>query len=502
MATSNIIHFVDNSLYYSSQKTGKPFYAKDLPKEIITNSGKVKSHFVHLTETLNGRTIEELNKKKADEGGILVWPHSFKECKDELGQMTVLDCKFHVDGRIESLHTGNLVGWIGDGKAQIEINSRFSSTNGQDYFLYYMLSKVFHANIVNMEVGAGALKELNLLIFMFPRLLRETLIQGLFKQYVKREYNDCNIRGTIDVNRHLRYNYPPNGRIAYRTKEFSYDNSLTQLIRHTIEYMNTLPMGRAILNGCKETEECVRMIVQATPSYQKSARRQVLADNRKVVSHPYFTRYKALQRICLAILRNERISHGEQSDKVHGMLIDVAWLWEEYLACVLAENTGFTHHTSDNAFHLFDKGDETFQKVIPDYLDAENNLVADAKYIPLHRFDRLDAERAAAVYYKTIMYMYRFNDTKGFLFHPCNKEDIEYIKIQQETARLSHLIIDEEKHTISSDYNIIGTKGCLFEQGMIIPEAKDYGEFCEAMKKIEYSYNEKIIKQAQQVDSL
>jgi hypothetical protein len=140
--------------------------------------------------------------------------------------------------------------------------------------------------------------------------------------------------------------------------------------------------------------------------------------------------------------------------------------------------------------------------VIPDYLDAENNLVADAKYIPLHRFDRLDAERAAAVYYKTIMYMYRFNATKGFLFHPCNKEDIEYIKIQQETARLSHLIIDEETHTISSDYKIIGTKGCLFEQGMIIPEAKDYGEFCEAMKKIEYSYNEKIIKQAQQADSL
>ena len=117
-----------------------------------------------------------------------------------------------------------------------------------------------------MEVGAGTLKDLNLLIFMFPRLLREALKQGLFKQYVKREYNDCNIRGTIDVNRHLRYNYPPNGRIAYRTKEFSYDNTLTQLIRHTIEYMNTLPMGRAILNGCKETEECVRMIVQATPS--------------------------------------------------------------------------------------------------------------------------------------------------------------------------------------------------------------------------------------------
>jgi 5-methylcytosine-specific restriction endonuclease McrBC regulatory subunit McrC len=475
---SNRVKLLDNSFY--------------LPNNIQTNNGlkllpnvcNGKSNLSFI-KVLCARTIEEL---KADEGGILVWPHSFKECKDELGQMIVLDCKFHVDGKIESLRTGNLVGWIGDGKAQIEINSRFSSTEGQDYFLYYMLSKVFHANIVNMEVGTGSLKELNLLIFMFPRLLREALIQGLFKQYVKREYNDSNIQGTIDVNRHLRYNYPPNGRIAYRTKEFSYDNSLTQLIRHTIEYMNTLPMGRAILNGCKETEECVRMIVQATPSYQKSARRQVLADNRKVVSHPYFTRYKALQRICLAILRNERISHGEQSDKVHGMLIDVAWLWEEYLACVLAENTGFTHHTSDNAFHLFDKGEETFQKVIPDYLDAENKLVADAKYIPLHRFDRLDAERGAAIYYKTIMYMYRFNATKGFLFHPCNQEDINYIKEDNEKP----LAFTINEDLISSDYKIVDREGYLYELGMIIPNADNYETFCDKMRDIETQYKVKI----------
>ena len=493
MAKSNnrsSVQLLDNSFYSSN-----PGNYRQIPDELVRGKGKkgvVEN--LRFIDSLNGRTIEEINGKEDSGGSILVWPRSFKESENNLEQMTVLECRFDNDGKLVNLHTGNLVGWIGDGQAQIEINSRFSSTNGQDYFLYYMLSKVFHANIVNMEVGAGSLKEFNLLIFMFPRLLREALIQGLFKQYVKREYNDCNIRGTIDVNRHLRYNYPPNGRIAYRTKEFSYDNSLTQLIRHTIEYMNTLPMGRAILNGCKETEECVRMIVQATPSYQKSARRQVLADNRKVVSHPYFTRYKALQRISLAILRNERISHGEQSDKVHGMLIDVAWLWEEYLACVLSENTGFTHHTSDNAFHLFEKGGETFQKVIPDYLDAENKLVADAKYIPLHRFDRLDADRAAAVYYKTIMYMYRFNATKGFLFHPCNNADIEYIKKQQagSPSRLSHLNIDEENTQIFADYKIIDTAGCLHELGMIIPDADDYGEFCENMKKVEHNYNEKI----------
>ena len=50
---------------------------------------------------------------------------------------------------------------------------------------------------------------------------------------------------------------------------------------------------------------------------------------------------------------------------------------------------------------------------------------------------------------------------------------------------------------ISADYKIIDTEGFLYELGMIIPEAKDYGEFCEKMKDIENSYNERILEHAQ-----
>lgn len=342
-----------------------------------------------------------------------------------------------------------------------------------------MLSKVFHMNIVNMEVGGGSLKELDLLIFMFPRLLQEAMRQGLFKVYVKREYNDSNVRGTIDVNRHLRFNYPANGRIAYRTREFSYDNHVTQLIRHTIEHISKLPMGPAILTGNKEMEECVKHIIQSTPSYQKGQRRQVIADNRKVVSHPYFTKYKELQRICLAILRHERISHGAQSDKVHGVLIDAAWLWEEYLAIVL-HDVGFKHHTSKTGFNLFkeDTQDdrELFQKVIPDYIHT-NNYVADAKYIPLDYYRKMDAERAAAVYYKTIMYMYLKATPKGFLFYPYKGETNETSETKVET------------------YEINNNRNCFIHKvGLIVPSAKDanYSDFCQQMQESEASYQRKI----------
>ena len=46
------------------------------------------------------------------------------------------------------------------------------------------------------------------------------------------------MRGTIDINRHLKLNLPFNGRVAYRTREFSHDNHVTELIRHTIEYIS------------------------------------------------------------------------------------------------------------------------------------------------------------------------------------------------------------------------------------------------------------------------
>lgn len=470
---------LNDNMRYQSGDFEETRYVKSL-KFLNTTDKRI----IALLKDLSANTIQELNNNP--DGGIWVWPYTVTDSSDDLKKMKVLECAEN-NKEISSITTNNLVGFVGKGDTQIEINSRFSCSGNseqqeQDYFLYYMLSKVFHLNIVNMDVGSGSLKELDLLIFMFPRLLQDAMRQGLYKQYVKREYNDSNIRGTIDVNRHLRLNYPPNGRIAYRTREFSYDNYVTQLIRHTIEHVARHPMGAALLSESKEMEECVRNIVQNTPSYQKSAKRTVMADNRKVVSHPYFTKYKALQQLCLAILRNERISHGTQSDKVHGVLIDVAWLWEEYLAIVLSE-VEFKHHTSQNSFKLFKNVDSErcFQTVIPDYLHT-NNYVADAKYIPLHRFEHLDAERAAAVYYKTIMYMYRFATPKGFLFHPCHADDRQ----QDET-------LEGDNAIIRADYIIDNSRECtLYKLGMVIPSASKFTEFTEEMSRVESAYTAEI----------
>ena len=462
----NKLYLRDNTEHYANTDT----HATDLVK--ITNKN---SRFLKNISSCN---IEKLN----EDGSILVWPHLFKDCNNDFANMKILE----YNEKENKIQTTNLVGFIGKGNVEIEINSRFSGKengNEQDYFLYYMLSKVFSANIVNLEVGGGSLKELDFLLFVFPRLLKSAMQQGMYKKYVKKEYNDSNIRGVININRHIRYNNPPNGRIAYTTREFSYDNDITQLIRHTIEYMSTIPMGRALLNSDKEVEQYTRQIIQVTPLYQKGERRRVITANRTPLSHPYYNRYKALQQICLAILRKEKMSHGSMSNKVHGLLIDVAWLWEEYIGIIMREE-GFTHHTNKTAFKLFTRIEDgyeegkNFQNIIPDYVweQGGEKIIADAKYIPLHRFHKTDAERASAIYYKTIMYMYRFATNVGFLFHPCS---IEEAKDQDVTFH---------------DYEIANGKNChLYKVGLVIPDSnKEYKDFKDKIKDHEKEFRKKV----------
>jgi 5-methylcytosine-specific restriction endonuclease McrBC regulatory subunit McrC len=286
----------------------------------------------------------------------------------------------------------------------------------------------------------------------------------------------------VDVNRHIRHNIPANGKIAYRTREFRYDNSVTQLIRHTIEFIRRKQFGKAVLHNDPDTEGCVQQIIQATPTFQPQQRQAIINENLRPVVHPYYTKYAALQNLCLRILRYEKLSYGNDSNnKIHGLLIDAAWLWEEYIGQVLSEDTDIKHYTRKNShYHLFRDKDGAFQKIIPDYYDGDR-IVADAKYIPLNRSRDLDADRAAPIYYKTIMYMYRFNTEKGFLFHP----------VAQGEAVGQQVLIDT--------YDIEGREGCkLHKVGMVVPEISDDDYVIFKNEKMKEEENEfvKSIKKA------
>jgi 5-methylcytosine-specific restriction enzyme subunit McrC len=284
---------------------------------------------------LSWPTIRELSS--LDNGNLLLFPESFERYGDRIDREHIFDLSF-ID---KSLLTGNIMGYVGYMGTRVLIRSRFS-TDTKDYFLHYMLQKVFSINLFNLDVNADDEDIFDLLVFTFPFFLNKALRQGLYKEYQTRKYNDSNMQGRLDVQRHIRLNVPPTGKIAYVKRIFSYDNHITQLIRHTIEYINKLDFGNLILMRDKETMDNVRIIREVTASYRKSDRKSIIDLNRRSLSHPYFQDYKMLQKICLCILMQERVKYGYDDRQIHGILFDGAWLWEEYVNTIL-EPMGYKH---------------------------------------------------------------------------------------------------------------------------------------------------------------
>ena len=174
----------------------------------------------------------------AEEGGnLLVFPQSLDEYGDKIGDQFV----FAIEGE-DKIRTGNIMGFVGYKGTEISLCSRFAHDKG-DYFLHYMLQKVFAINLFDLKHDFDRESIFDFLVYLFPAFLKRALRQGLYKEYQTRQYNDANIRGRIDVQRHIRLNNPFGGKVAYTTREYSVDNNVTQLVRHTIEYIASHPFG-------------------------------------------------------------------------------------------------------------------------------------------------------------------------------------------------------------------------------------------------------------------
>ena len=275
--------------------------------------------------------------------------------------------------------TGNIMGFVGTGNTELTISSRFSPENGRDWFMQYMLQKVFAINIFNLKHGKGMDSALNISALMFPHFLQKALSQGVYREYVRREHNDSRPKGAINVNDHIKSNYPfKNGKISYSTREYIYDNTVTQLIRHTIEFLKTDRMTWEILYANPDTQANIKQIINATPTYQRSDRRKILLANTKPKIHPYYSEYRPLQKLCLQILRREKLSYGQSSDRIYGVLFDGAWLWEEYLNLTLSK-AGFKHPENKTGKHkLYPFKSKNRYARYPDFI--HNDIIADAKY--------------------------------------------------------------------------------------------------------------------------
>lgn len=404
------------------------------------------AEFPKLSQLLLDRTLGNLSQ----EDNIFIFPNDLQYSPDLDKDQKILET---VNQKIK---TGNVIGFLGYGQERLTISSRFSS-KGDDHFLHYLLQKVLHINLTSLDVALSREDKLyQLLIYLFPKYLQAALRKGLYKEYQRFSHNDSHVKGVIDVGNHLKKNLPFTGNIAYTTREFTYDNPLMQLIRHTIEYMkNQRSIGGGALDNLLTSRENVSEIIRVTPSYKLADRAKIIRLNQtKPLRHAYFREYRKLQELCLMILNREKHGLGYQEQKIHGILFDVAWLWEEYVYTLLPKD--FIHPRNKEkkgGISVFSSGK---RKVYPDFYHKELKIVLDAKYKKLELTE------------------------KGI-----NRDDlfqlISYAYILQ--AEKAGLIFPSIEQTVSSEIGTVVGYGVLLKKWSIqIPQkASSYSEFYEML---------------------
>ena len=407
------------------------------------------AEFPNLSQALLDRTLDNLSR----EDNIFIFPNDLMNSPDLDKDQKILET---VNPKIK---TGNVIGFLGCGQERLTISSRFSDESN-DHFLHYLLQKVLNINLTSLDVGLSLEDKLyQLLIYLFPKYLQAALRKGLYKEYQRFSHNDSHVKGVIDVGNHLKRNVPFMGNVAYTTREFTYDNPLMQLIRHTIEYIKIQKSFRSLLDNNREN---MTEITRVTSSYKLADRAKIIRMNKiKPIRHAYFREYRKLQELCLMILNREKHGLGYQEQKIHGILFDVSWLWEEYVYTLLPKY--FVHPRNKDrtdGISVFSVGK---RKVYPDFYDRERKIVLDAKYKKLEFTERgINREDL----FQLISYSYILEAEKAGLIFPSMEQSVN-----SEIGKLAGYGAQLKKWSIQIPQN-----------------ASSYSAFCKMMENSEENF--------------
>lgn len=434
------------------------------PMKIKDNESREKEKFYQvksIASCVSDKTLEQLERE-----GVFVFPEIMKDAEDiTKNQMILQSCN-------DKYCTGNVMGFLGSGDERLIIESRFSRGEN-DYFFQYLLEKVLDfPNFISLDTNANQEERMfNLLLFLFPHYLKVAARKGAFKTYINNKYNDGNVRGTIDIARHIKRNIPFVGDIAYNQREYSFDNYLMELIRHTIEHIKSKSYGYNLLNKVKDE---VKLIIDATPEYRATDRRRILEANRKnTIRHAYYHEYRDLQRLCILILQNQKHKFGDGHRKVYGILFDGAWLWEEYINSLIGDM--FYHpmnKSGTGAQRLFGDG---VGLIYPDFIgrNPADRVIADAKYKPIDNIGNKD-------YLQVLAYMFRFDSKRGYYIYPDSIESGSKCLMMNEGSTY--------EGNVSARTDI-----CITKLGLRVPsEARSYEEFKEQIEVSEITLRKSI----------
>ena len=234
---------------------------------------------------------------------------------------------------------------------------------------------------------------------------------------------------------------------------------------NTIELIRSKPALTPLLAVNASVVSAVRRIELATPSFRPSALVSVVKANREPCSCPA---YRPLQQLCLKLLTafDPSLSLRHEPDQVYGVLFDISYLWEEYLATLL-EPVGFEHPRNKSGVGaLYLDRNQSFL-AYPDFyrLSSEStlaepcaDLVLDAKF---KRYDTYAPARDDIV--QMLTYLHVLKAPRALLLCPTQHSD-----------------------PLASHYEFCGLGGTVDVAFLPIPaQAESFADFCAQMAQAE-----------------
>ena len=277
---------------------------------------------------------------------------------------------------------------------ELQIVSRFDSGKDQ-LFLNYLLGKAMGVDFSDFVDSGGASFMQILLAVLLVRAMSAADKVGLLREYRRYDCNDLRPKGRMELNRHIKTNFPQCASIAYSKRELTGDLPVNRLIRHSISLVERKWPWLIVHDaGARHFSDMMKRYVRdyAPMEVKKHMMSQAFS---RPVSHPFFgVHYEPLRILSRMLLHGDGLGiYGEDDYReVCGVLFDGAWLWEEYVASIL-EGEGFVHSnpaTRAGVRYAFkspcDEGE-----LYPDFVSSSRRMILDAKYKRgwIHRDDRL-----------------------------------------------------------------------------------------------------------------
>jgi|GEM_PF-1426976 len=467
-----------------------------------------------LYENLLTSVLDRINKSIEENNGIVVGCSEITREKNK-GKIYVADPKSNnrISGVIGavSCEIDKLDLYYDNKKYQLvkrtQVKVKFEShidksRNGEKlYFAANLLTYGEFSSLSNNNVDCD---DNNLFDFLLVDLLTRKLdvarYKGIYRTYRQFESNDENLKGSIDVSRHIKLNAGlKNGRIASKYRENTANNFLNILLIKTYQYIKR-KYPELIEKKIDNNLELRGLINQLQNEVEGGniSTSMIISRNMKPISHPYYHEYEDVRKICLKILRSEGVSIFETSnDNVSGFVYYLPDLWENCCLDILKRTI---KNQCDGIYSITD------QETIP-FISKRDGKYGFCESRPDFVIREYDSEKVCMIldakakpkWYKVLMvdYVKYFQDDYGEDINKCirdmvvfgaKKTGVVFPVERKEISKLLELIFPvEDKNDDSFNYDeyIESLKGAYKEaysnENIVykrkISDQNDY-EFC------------------------